>query len=96
MKGFLYWRDRKIPYRPGETLAYTLLRECKSGLGTSDTGQSYGLFCGIGACQGCLVKIDGHGVKEACLMMSVDDMRVQPTNAASDSDSNSEGQHDVE
>ncbi len=96
MKGFLYWRDRKIPYRPGETLAYTLLRECKSGLGTSSTGQIYGLFCGIGACQGCLVEIDGQGVKEACLTMSGDDLRVHPITGASQSDPDTEGQHDID
>lgn len=96
MTGFLYWRGRKIPYRPGETLAYTLLRECESGLGTSDTGQTYGLFCGIGACQGCLVKVDGHGVKEACLLMSRDDMLVHPITPAMESDSFTEVQNDVE
>lgn len=96
MRGFLYWCDREIPYRRGETLAYTLLRECGSGLGTSDTGQTYGLFCGIGACQGCLVRVDGHGVKEACLIMSDDNMRVQPVAGASDSDSDAEGQYDVD
>jgi len=82
MSAYLYWRDRRIPFRPGETLAYTLLRECGSGLGTSETGQTHGLFCGIGACQGCLVEVDGHGAKEACLILSGDNMRVRPVAGA--------------
>ena len=78
MKYLLYWCDRQIPFNPGEMLAYTLLRECKdeSGFGKSCNGQVFGLFCGIGACQGCLVTVEGRGTVEACLMPASEDMRV--------------------
>ena len=72
----MYWCDRKIPFRRGESLAYTLLREAGTGCGTSAVGQTYGLFCGIGACQGCLVEVEGRGVVEACLTIPHDGMRV--------------------
>jgi aerobic-type carbon monoxide dehydrogenase small subunit (CoxS/CutS family) len=80
MKNFLYWCDRKIPFTPGEMLAYTLLRECRdsSGFGKSPSGQILGLFCGIGACQGCLVAVEGRGSVEACLTPSQVGIRVQP------------------
>ena len=74
----MYWRDRKIPFRRGESLAYTLFRETAAGCGTSAAGQTYGLFCGIGACQGCLVDVEGRGVVEACLTFPHDGMRVNP------------------
>jgi hypothetical protein len=78
MSGFMYWCGRKIPFRSGESLAYTLLRETANGCGTSATGQTYGLFCGIGACQGCLVNVQGRGVVEACLTYPHDGMRANP------------------
>ena len=80
MSGFIYWRDRKVPFRSGESLAYTLLRETTAGCGTSVSGQTYGLFCGIGACQGCLVDVEGRGTVEACLTIPQDGMRVNPAN----------------
>ena len=80
MSGFIYWRDRKVPFRPGESLAYTLLRETTGGFGTSVSGQTYGLFCGIGACQGCLVDVQGRGAVEACLTVPHNGMRVNPVN----------------
>ena len=82
MSGFIYWRDRKVPFRCGESLAYTLLRETTAGCGTSVSGQTYGLFCGIGACQGCLVDVEGLGTVEACLTVPHDGMRVNPVNQA--------------
>jgi len=75
---FFYWRGREVPFRRGESLAYTLLRETNDGCGTSASGQTFGLFCGIGACQGCLVEIEGRGVVEACLTAPQDGMRVNP------------------
>ena len=84
MSGFVYWRDQKIPFRRGESLAYTLLREAATGCGTSAAGQTYGLFCGIGACQGCLVKVEGRGVVEACLTSPHDGMRISRVQGGAD------------
>lgn len=84
MSSFVYWGDRKIPFRRGESLACTLLRESTAGCGTSAVGQTYGLFCGIGACQGCLVDVEGRGVVEACLTLPQDGMRVNPIQNATE------------
>lgn len=77
---YITWSGRKIPFAPGEMLAFTLVRSGAraDGLGKSSTGQQYGLFCGIGACQGCLVRIAGRGVVESCLTPSADGMSVEP------------------
>lgn len=87
MSGFVYWCDRKVPFRRGESLAYTLLREAAGGCGTSASGQTYGLFCGIGACQGCLVEVEGRGVVEACLTFPHDGMRINRAQSEPDNGS---------
>ena len=96
MKCFLYWYDRQIPFIPGEMLAYTLFRECKdeSGLGKSCTGQVFGLFCGIGACQGCLVTVEGRGTVEACLTPAREGLRVQSVQATIDLKAVAESRYD--
>lgn len=53
------WNGADIPFREGETLAAAILRA-----GPSDAGLGY--FCGIGACQSCVVWCDGRRV-EACV-----------------------------
>jgi hypothetical protein len=95
MDCFIYWSGHKIPFVPGEMLAFTLLRARKNlaGIGSSPTGQRYGLFCGIGACQGCLVKIAGRGIAEACLTPSENGMRVGPVYLPENGDQPSKGQH---
>ncbi len=78
MTDHLYWRGQQIAIIPGESLAYTLLRADPDNreYGRSGSGQPYGMFCGIGACQGCLVRIEGRGVVEACLTPARDGMRI--------------------
>ena len=75
----LYWCSQKISFEPEETLAFALARVCKDeeGFGKSPAGQTYGLFCGMGTCQGCLVKIKGRGKVEACLTICRDGMEVE-------------------
>lgn len=63
---------------------------CDSGFGVSCTGQVYGLFCGIGACQGCLVEVEGHGIVEACMTPVKDKMKVYPASYHEGSPSGSE------
>ncbi len=93
MERFIYWSGRMIPFVPGEMLAFTLLRANRNspGIGISHTGQHYGLFCGIGACQGCLVKIAGRGIAEACLTPSEDGMRVEPLRLPESGEHSTEG-----
>ena len=82
----LFWCGRKVTFEPGEMLACMLARECsdEAGFGNSPTGQIYGLFCGIGTCQGCLVKIKGRGIAEACLTPSRDGMEVESLQGATE------------
>ena len=77
MSGSFYWNGHKVRIREGESLAYALLKQGHSGLGFSKTGRRYGLFCGVGACQGCLVAVDGRGVVEACLTFPENGMRAR-------------------
>lgn len=54
------WNGSPVPFRPGETLAAALLRA------------NHGLpryFCGIGACQSCVVRCDGR-IVEACITLA--------------------------
>lgn len=52
---------------PGETFAAALRRHGVDDLGPA-MGQLRGrYFCGIGACQACLVSLDGAAPVESCL-----------------------------
>ena len=77
MSGSFYWNGHKVRIREGESLAYALLKQGHPGLGFSKTGRRYGLFCGVGACQGCLVDVDGRGTVEACLTFPENGMQVR-------------------
>lgn len=60
------WRGRPVPFRPGESIAAALLHAGISDLGSDAAGGQLRYFCGIGACQNCLVRVDGRTV-ESCL-----------------------------
>ncbi len=83
MSGHILWQGARIGFRPGETVAIALLRAGVTGYGRSATGQSRGLFCGIGQCQGCLVRADGRRA-EACLLPCRDGLAVDPEHGAGD------------
>lgn len=53
------WNGTNVPFEEGETLAAAILRA-----GGQQPGLAY--FCGIGACQSCIVRCDGRLV-EACV-----------------------------
>lgn len=60
------WGDRRVPFEASDTIAIALDR-CgivQLGGGTGFCGARY--FCGVGACQGCIVAVDGVPA-EACL-----------------------------
>lgn len=62
-----FWLGRPVAFRPGETFAAALRRAGLDDLGPA-TGQLRGrYFCGIGACQACLVSVNGAAPVEACL-----------------------------
>ena len=77
MTEVIHWKGRAIPFRPGETVAFALTRAGVVRLGMAETGQMRAVFCGIGQCQGCLIRADGR-LTEACLLPARDGMVVTP------------------
>ncbi|WP_051341052.1 2Fe-2S iron-sulfur cluster-binding protein [Azospirillum halopraeferens] len=60
------WRGRPVPAVAGDTFAAALDRAGVRVLGREPSGLPRRYFCGIGACQGCVIRVDGTLV-EACL-----------------------------
>ena len=72
MTAHFYWNGEPVPFRPGETIAAALL-----GAGIVHLGRGR-IFCGIGACQGCLVAMTGAAAVEACLTPASEGLRLSP------------------
>lgn len=79
--GSFLWRGAAISFRAGESVASALMRAGERDLGADGAGARLRYFCGIGACQGCLVSIDGS-IAESCLMPASDGLRVDPVEVA--------------
>lgn len=71
MTGHILWNGQKVAFRAGENLASALSRTGMIDLGRAATGQSRALFCGIGQCQNCLVRVGGR-LTESCLLICQD------------------------
>jgi aerobic-type carbon monoxide dehydrogenase small subunit (CoxS/CutS family) len=71
-----FWNGRPIAFRDGETIATALAAAGVKSLGRDAAGRPTRWFCGIGACQNCLVRIDGRLV-EACLTPARDAATVE-------------------
>lgn len=63
------WRGTPIPLREGESIAAALAEANILTFGHDGGGRELRYFCGIGACQSCLVKVEGH-IVEACLTLA--------------------------
>ena len=63
--GSFLWRGEPIAFREGESIAMALAKAGVRDLGVGGEGGALRYFCGIGACQSCLVSIDGS-IVEAC------------------------------
>jgi len=61
------FEGRRVPVRPGDTIAAALFRAGLSRQRITRTGEDRGLFCGIGLCHDCLVQIDGRAGQRACM-----------------------------
>lgn len=61
------WEGRSLPARPGESLLATLIGAGITCLGQGAGGAPRGAWCGMGACQACLVNIDGMPNQRACM-----------------------------
>jgi predicted molibdopterin-dependent oxidoreductase YjgC len=75
------WAGQQIAFRPGETIAAALAAADIHHLGPDGQGRSARYFCGIGACQGCLVQVDGM-LREACLTTAKSGLNVSPSGAS--------------
>ena len=64
------WRGAPVPFRDGETIAVALGHAGVLDLGRAPDGVAMRYFGGVGACQGCLVRVNGRTV-EACLAPAV-------------------------
>jgi aerobic-type carbon monoxide dehydrogenase small subunit (CoxS/CutS family) len=62
-----HWAGQPVLFHPGETYAAALRRAGVLDLGPGVNGVRARYFCGIGACQACLVSVDGGSPVEACL-----------------------------
>lgn len=66
-----------VPAFEGETVGAALLAaDTRTTRRTRHSGAPRGLFCGIGACHDCLVRIDGSGPVRSCLTPVRDGMAV--------------------
>ena len=71
------WNDSEIRCRAGETIATALLCAGQLDLRRSPrAGGARGVFCMMGVCQECLIRVDGV-VRQACLTPAEDGMRVE-------------------
>ncbi len=75
MTGCIFWNGRAIAFGPGDSVATALMRSGVRSLGPRQSGGHYSVFCGIGQCQGCLVRdADGQAL-ESCLRPCIDGCR---------------------
>lgn len=74
--GIFSWRGRDVHFRNGESIAAALEAAGVISLGSGGLDQESRYFCGIGACQGCLVRVDG-AIREACLTRASEGCRVE-------------------
>ena len=65
-----------VTARPGQSLAAALTAAGFRRLGERAGGAARGLFCGMGACQGCLVTVDGTPERRACMTRAAEGMAV--------------------
>lgn len=74
----LFWLEQAVPFCQGETIAAALRRAGIDDLGVATGGMRGRYFCGIGACQACLVSVNGAAPVEACLTRAQAGMRLEP------------------
>ncbi|QEL24120.1 (2Fe-2S)-binding protein [Bosea sp. F3-2] len=78
MTRHFFWNGEPVAFQPGETIAAALLRAGIAGLGRPSDAPSGRVFCGIGACQGCVVAVAGAAPVEACLTPASEGLRLGP------------------
>jgi predicted molibdopterin-dependent oxidoreductase YjgC len=78
---------RRIPFSTGQSVAAALWAAgVPSWRTTRFGGRPRGLFCGIGVCFDCLVRIDGRADERACLVAARPGMIVRTGREGKDGD----------
>lgn len=67
----------EVEAMPGDTVAAAMVASLGWVVRTTQHGDSRGPFCLIGACQECLVEIDGVPNRRSCMHAVSDGMRVR-------------------
>ncbi len=75
------WMGRSIPFQEGESIASALDAAGIVFFGPGVPPSQMRFFCGIGACQCCLVRVDG-ATREACLTAAAAGLEVEPAGGA--------------
>jgi predicted molibdopterin-dependent oxidoreductase YjgC len=79
------FRGRKIPAREGDSLAAALMAVGIISLRRSvRLGEARGVFCGIGTCFECVLRVEGLGDVRSCLTEVTPGMRVTPSSSMPD------------
>jgi NADPH-dependent 2,4-dienoyl-CoA reductase/sulfur reductase-like enzyme/bacterioferritin-associated ferredoxin len=61
---------------PGDSIAASLTSYGIINLRVTSSGDSRGIFCGMGVCHDCLVEVDGNQNQRACMTKVKDGMRI--------------------
>jgi pyruvate/2-oxoglutarate dehydrogenase complex dihydrolipoamide dehydrogenase (E3) component len=77
----LTFDGRTLRGRAGLSLAACLTEAGIRALREGPGGGSRGIFCGMGVCQDCLVEVDGHPNRRACMTKVEDGMAVRTQTA---------------
>lgn len=72
------WQGTPVPFEAGDSLAVALVRAGIFDLGPGPSGSRGRYFCGSGACQNCVVRVEGLGHVEACLTPAAAGLDVSP------------------
>ncbi len=78
MTSHFFWNGGPVAFRSGETIAAALLRAGITDLGRPSATPGGRVFCGIGACQGCVIAVAGAAPVEACLTPAREGLRLGP------------------
>jgi hypothetical protein len=74
----IFFESRALPAYEGETVAAALTAAGILGLRRAQDGRERGVFCGMGVCFECLVRIDGRPAQRACMTKVRACMRIVP------------------
>ncbi len=78
MNRTFFWINDPVPFHLGETVAAALRRAGLDDFGLTTGGLRARYFCGVGACQACLVSVNGASPVEACLTPAKADAQLTP------------------